>query len=167
MERKCFVLSIRSKLPLIHNTCFMWYDYISKAMKFICFVENKNIWGPCVLFFVNRPYFENVCSPTQCVSLLSRRSLRSDLDFFGPVLDTEGKLACQPAKAIKVWTGNEVHISAWTGDWTWGSLVQSEGRYTTLTCFPFWKVDMITVVQISVFHLRMRHTCLYNTIWCV
>ena len=49
------------------------------------------------------------------------------LDIFGPDLDAGGKLD-RPEKNLwkRVWTGNQVHISAGTGDQTWDSLVQSE-----------------------------------------
>ena len=75
----------------------------------------------CLHLELTRPYFWEG-NLTQCVSLLSRKALWSDLNFFGPGLDAG------------VWTGNQVHISAGTGDRIRDSLVQSEGRYAALTC---------------------------------
>ena len=54
----------------------------------------------------------------------------------------EGKLE-DPAKEIlqkQAWTGNQTYKSVRTEDRTHDSLVQSEGRYTTLPCFPQMQV---------------------------
>ena len=55
------------------------------------------------------------------------------LDIFGPVLDAEGKPEEKSAEASLDW--KPMHIKAGTGNRTWDSLVQSEGRYAALTCF--------------------------------
>ena len=58
------------------------------------------------------------------------------LDLFGPVLDAGGKPGCPSEKNLskQVRPGNLMHIKAGTGNGTWDSLVQSEGRYALLTC---------------------------------
>ena len=59
------------------------------------------------------------------------------LDLFGPALDAGGKPE-GPKKNLRkqVWTENQEHISAEAGDRSRDSLMQIEGRYAALTCFP-------------------------------
>ena len=50
--------------------------------------------------------------------------------------------------------GETLQKQAWTEDWTRDSLVQSEGRHATLTCFPIW----ITLISEGSTHV---HKCIY------
>ena len=56
---------------------------------------------------------------------------------------TQGNLQKQ------AWTGNQMHISARTENQTQDSLVQSERRYTKLTCFPITHVQATNMSNVN------------------
>ena len=84
--------------------------------------------------YINRPYLERVASLSVYHCFLGGPSDLS-LDLFGIVLDARGRPEC-PEKNLQVWTEHQMHKSAETGNRTWNSLVQSEGKYPVLAYFP-------------------------------
>ena len=86
---------------------------------------------------VTRSYFRKG-RVTQCEPLISRRALRSDKIILVTVLDAGGnRSAHRKSWESKFGLNNQMHISVRTRNWTWDSLVQSEGRYTLCQpCFP-------------------------------
>ena len=66
----------------------------------------------------------------------------SETNFLkNPVLDARWKTKVPGENLQKhAWTGNQMHISAGTENWTRNSLVQSEERNATLPCFQKKKI---------------------------